>query len=150
MLAVEKRALPEDFFADDVRIVAAPLVLFVNLFAAAFRATALFAELLLTVFLVGTVRFFALCAVARGRVAARCGKAFVPGEDALFFAPELCARDREELDLVAFVFGAAPLFGEVLWVVTMLDIGSIGTAASRASAQTRQPQVKSARARMEA
>jgi hypothetical protein len=120
-------------------------VLFANLFAAAFRATALFAELLLTALLVGTLRFTALCAVARGRVVVRWADAFTPDEDTVFFAVALRAREREELDVAVLVFGAAPL-----WVITALDIGSIGTAASRASAQTRQPQVKSASARIEA
>jgi hypothetical protein len=120
-------------------------VLFAYLFAAAFRATALFAELLLTALLVGTLRFVTLCAIERGRVAVRWEDAFVPEKATFFFALELRVREREELDAAVLVFGAAPL-----WVITALDIGSIGTAASRASAQTRQPQVKSARARMEA
>jgi hypothetical protein len=120
-------------------------VLFAYLFAAAFRATALFAELLLTALLVETARFVELCVLERGRVVVRWADALTPDEDTLFFALELCVREREELDVAVLVFGAAPL-----WVITALDVANIGTAASRASAQTRQPQVKRARARMEA
>ncbi len=129
---------------EDVRAATLLLALLAYLFAAAFRATALWAELLLTALLVGTTRFVARCAVEPGRIAVRCEDAFAPTEETRFFV--LVLREREELD---FIFEAAPLCGAVLWTATALGIGRMDTAASSTSAQTRQPQVKSASARME-
>jgi len=105
-------------------------------FAEAFRTTARFAPLLLTVLLVAVVFLSVLLEAV-----------FLAEEDLNFFA-----RDFRVWGCAGLVFAevlALPRW-ETLCAVIALGIVRMGTAASRASAEMRQPQAISAKARREA
>ncbi len=105
-------------------------------FAEAFRATARVAALLLTVLLVAVVLLIALWLTV---VFTEEGVNFLARDFRFWGCVEL-----------AFVEVLALPRPEALCAVIVLGIVRIGIAASRASAETRQPQAISAKARREA